>query len=222
MAAQDRPKWTVQIVRCGGCGKPRGIRHTCVRRLGRRPQRTRLKPQVRVRCGQCGQRRTPFGAHLCRTDFKKRKRRHVAARRRAREQAARRRRRAKETAARQARRRREAEARKRRREREDANRRERRQRERGRERQRRQNAATARKATPRSQRGRKPSPQPGPGRRPDPHPYDQCQDDDCRRRACVAYREGHEEGFDEGVPVGYKKGFPDGIAACPRPHSPSG
>ena len=81
----NRPRWRVQIVRCGGCGKPRGLRHTCTRRLGRRPQRTRFKPQVRVRCG-CGQLRSPFAAgHICRTDFKKRKRRQAAARRRARE-----------------------------------------------------------------------------------------------------------------------------------------
>jgi hypothetical protein len=199
MGAQDRRRWTVQIVRCGGCGKPRGLVHTCIRPFGRRPQRTRLKPQVRVRCGTCGQRRSPLAAgHLCRTGFKQRRRRVEAvrsrSRRRARAAAVARRRRARETEARRTRRQRESEARKRRREREDEGRRERRQRERDQERQRRRNAAETRKATPRGQRTRKPSTS-GPRRapRPDLHPYDMCADDDCQRKACVAYRHGVED-----------------------------
>jgi hypothetical protein len=37
-----------------------------------------------------------------------------------------------------------------------------------------------------------------------------CKDGDCKRTGCVAYREGHE--------IGYERGFDDGIAACPLPH----
>ena len=190
MGAQDRPRWRLQIVRCGGCGKPRGVRHTCTRRLGRRPQRTRFKPQIRVRCG-CGQLRSPFAAgHICRTDFKKRKRRQAAARRRAREQAARRRRREREAEARRRRRERETAARKRRRERERDAARERRTRERARHRQ----AAETRQSTPRRERTRKTSSSPV-RRAPNPneHRYDMCRDDDCQRRACVAYRQGVED-----------------------------
>ena len=71
--------------------------------------------------------------------------------------------------------------------------------------------------------------QPGKRRR-DSHDYTECSDNDCPRSLCVAYKtgwkagdeagydrgwqQGHEAGFKEG----YDKGFPDGIAACPRPH----
>ena len=191
---QERRRWTVQIVRCGGCGKPRGVRHTCVRRLGRRPQRTRVKPQVRVRCGTCGQRRTPFGVHTCATDFNARKRRHATARRRAREAAARRQRREREAAGRRARRERETEARRRRRDREAAARQERRRRQREREQERRKRAAETRSNTPRNQRGRKPHTRPN-RRAPNPneHRFDMCRDDECQRRPCVAYRQGVED-----------------------------
>ena len=37
-----------------------------------------------------------------------------------------------------------------------------------------------------------------------------CQDGDCKRAGCVAYREGREDG--------YERGFPDGVAACPLGH----
>jgi hypothetical protein len=189
---QDRPRWRVQVVRCGGCGKSRGLRHTCTRRLGRRPQRTRVKPQIRVRC-KCGQLKSPFApGHVCRvgTDFKKRKRSQSAARRRAREQAARRRRRDREAAARRARRDRETAARRRRRDAERDAARIRRQRER----ERRQRAAEARRTTPRRERTRKPATSPA-RRAPNPneHRYDMCRDDECQRRACVAYRQGVED-----------------------------
>lgn len=193
----ERPRWTVQIIACGPCGKPRGIRHTCVRRLGRAPRRTRLRPQVRVRCSTCGQRRSPFALHTCMvtTDFRQRTqrlaKRRAAARRRARD-----------TAARRRRRQRESDARRRRREREDAARSRRLQREkeqrrgwREQEKQRHRQAAETRKATPRRERTRKPAAS-GTGartRRPDYHPYDQCADDECQRKACVAYRQGVED-----------------------------
>ena len=43
------------------------------------------------------------------------------------------------------------------------------------------------------------------------HLYETCQDEECMRIPCMAYREGRREGYDEG--------FPDGIAACPRKHA---
>lgn len=197
MGAQARPRWTVQLVLCGGCGKPRGVRHTCVRRLGRSRRRNRVRPQVRIRCSTCSQRRSPFTLHTCmvRTDFKQRSQRQAKRR-----QAARRR--ARESAARRRRRQREAEGKQRRREREDAGRQLRRQREkeqgrarREREKQRHQQAAETRQAIPRRERTRKPATSSsGPRtRRPDYHPYDQCADDECQRKACVAYRQGVDD-----------------------------
>ncbi len=46
------------------------------------------------------------------------------------------------------------------------------------------------------------------------HRYEACTDEDCQRTACLAYRQGSEEGH----AAGYEQGFPDGIAACPRKH----
>lgn len=65
----------IQVLKCGRCGKPRGLMHTCVTRMDRKrkPGKTRLKPRVTVTCGTCGK---PRGInHTCRisTDFKKRK-----------------------------------------------------------------------------------------------------------------------------------------------------
>ena len=70
-------------------------------------------------------------------------------------------------------------------------------------------------------------------RRPQ-HEYQSCADKDCQRPACAAFREGYrdghrdgwKQGFEQGWRQGYAlgwrhgygKGFPDGIAACPRPH----
>src|SRR5487761_835672 len=84
-------------ITCGTCGKPRGLRHTCVTsatRKGRR-RRTTVKPKLAVICGECGK---PMGnplSHTCtvRTDFKQRKsaaaRQAEAARRKAEREAAR-------------------------------------------------------------------------------------------------------------------------------------
>lgn len=47
---------------------------------------------------------------------------------------------------------------------------------------------------------------PAPRQRPQQHDYRTCRDDECRRHACVAFKEG------------YEAGFPDGQAACPLPH----
>lgn len=68
-------------VRCGRCGKPRGIRHVCVARFGARARRHRVQSPVAWQCGTCGK---PRGlAHACtvRTDFKARRRRQAAAER---------------------------------------------------------------------------------------------------------------------------------------------
>lgn len=43
------------------------------------------------------------------------------------------------------------------------------------------------------------------------HPYDRCRDRDCRRPACVAYKDGYRDGYEDG--------FPDGVNACPLAHS---
>jgi len=63
------------LLRCGTCGRQRGIRHTCVTSATskRRRTRTTLKPQVTVSCTTCGK---PRGlVHTCtvKTDFAKRK-----------------------------------------------------------------------------------------------------------------------------------------------------
>ncbi|TDC41111.1 hypothetical protein E1281_37690 [Actinomadura sp. KC345] len=75
----------IQVLKCGTCGKPRGLTHTCVTRMDRKrkPGKTRLKPRVKVTatCRTCGK---PRGLnHTCQisTDFKKRK--AAAARRQA-------------------------------------------------------------------------------------------------------------------------------------------
>jgi hypothetical protein len=79
---------TIRVARCGRCGKPRGLTHTCVTSMTRKsaPGRTRLAPRATVTCGRCGK---PRGlAHTCtvRSDFKQRKaaeqRRQVAERKR--------------------------------------------------------------------------------------------------------------------------------------------
>jgi hypothetical protein len=48
------------------------------------------------------------------------------------------------------------------------------------------------------------------------HDYRYCPDkEECRRIACVAWREGVEEAYAEG----YGNGFEDGQYACPREHA---
>jgi hypothetical protein len=75
-------------LRCGACGKPRGLNHVCS--PGRRRQRrTTLRNPVTWNCGSCGQ---PRGlAHTCsspRGDFKGRRRKAAAAERRRKRKAA--------------------------------------------------------------------------------------------------------------------------------------
>lgn len=66
------------------------------------------------------------------------------------------------------------------------------------------------------------------------HLYETCRDADCKRTACLAYKEGREEGYtegyqhgdedgyvrgyDKGRTDGYAQGYADGMAACPRKH----
>jgi len=81
----------ISLVACGRCGKPRGLFHACVYRIGRRPGRTRIRP--RVTCGSCGKPVRNL-RHVCttRTDFRKRRnaarRAEATARRRAKRKAA--------------------------------------------------------------------------------------------------------------------------------------
>jgi hypothetical protein len=82
----------ISLVTCGRCGKPRGLFHTCVTRIGRRRGRTRIR--IRATCGSCGRRMGNPLRHVCttRTDFKRRKARakraEQTARRRAKRKAA--------------------------------------------------------------------------------------------------------------------------------------
>jgi len=61
------------VIRCGRCGKPRGIRHVCVARFGAKTRSHRAQSPVTWECSTCHK---PRG-HTCTisTDFKKRRRR---------------------------------------------------------------------------------------------------------------------------------------------------
>lgn len=75
-------------VRCGRCGKPRGIRHTCVASFGKRTKSHRVQSPVTWECPHC---RKPRGvAHTCGNsrDFRKRKRQAATAERRRKRKAA--------------------------------------------------------------------------------------------------------------------------------------
>jgi hypothetical protein len=78
-------KLSFTVVRCGACGKPRGLAHVCVTRLDRKrkPGRTRVKPSLTARCGRCGKRMGNPLRHRCvtRTDFRRRKAAAAKARR---------------------------------------------------------------------------------------------------------------------------------------------
>ena len=151
------------LLKCGTCGKPRGITHTCVTRATsrRRKTRTRLQPRVTLTCTDCGKKRGL--RHTChpRSDFKARSRQQATAERQRKRKAARARQAAKRKATRerQAARRRQAAA-------------ERRAREKAR-----RAAAKTRKPRPRQ-------PQ---------HDYATCTDKDCTRHPCLAYRQGLED-----------------------------
>ncbi|MFG1850825.1 hypothetical protein ACGFJT_03210 [Actinomadura geliboluensis] len=75
---------------------------------------------------------------------------------------------------------------------------------------------------------------PGTGKTGAAHDYHTCTDNDCRRFACIAwkeafaegaiegYRDGSRDGYREGSSDGYRRGwnvgYDAGLAACPRPH----
>ena len=75
-------------VRCGRCGKPRGVRHTCVARLGRRTRPGRVQSPVTWECPACHRARGL--RHACGNagDFRKRKREAATAERRRKRKAA--------------------------------------------------------------------------------------------------------------------------------------
>ena len=64
-------------VRCGRCGKPRGIRHTCVVRGSRKVRRHKPQSPVTWECGTCHKKRGL--RHTCkqRSDFKGRRRKQA-------------------------------------------------------------------------------------------------------------------------------------------------
>jgi hypothetical protein len=63
---------------------------------------------------------------------------------------------------------------------------------------------------------------PAKSRQQEKHDYQACQDKDCPRSLCVAFKTGwklgDQDGFERGYAGGYANGFPDGIRACPLPH----
>ncbi len=67
------------LLRCGTCGKSRGLRHTCVTHA----TRTRLQPRLTVTCTTCN--RVRGIGHIChpKSDFKARLRKRETARKRA-------------------------------------------------------------------------------------------------------------------------------------------
>ncbi len=76
------------VVRCGACGKPRGITHLCSPGR-RRKQRTRPQNPVTWECGTCHKSRGLRHTCLVRSDFKARKRKAATAERRRRRKAVR-------------------------------------------------------------------------------------------------------------------------------------
>lgn len=79
-------KLRVGLLTCGTCGKPRGLRHTCVTRATsrRRKARTRVRLHVSATCKTCGKPRRI--AHVCKpkSDFRARRRKQASADRKAR------------------------------------------------------------------------------------------------------------------------------------------
>lgn len=77
------------FIRCGGCGQPRGLRHTCVRRMGRRTGRHKAHSPLVWECQHCHRERGL--SHTCgnRGDFKGRQRQAAAAERKRKRKAAR-------------------------------------------------------------------------------------------------------------------------------------
>jgi hypothetical protein len=184
----------IQVARCGRCGKPRGLTHTCIVRMdvNRKPGRTQLAPRLTVICGRCGKPRGLTHTCITRTDFAQRK--AAAARRQA---AQAKRRKAAERRAVLRARQRQAAAR------------------------RRAAAAAKRKAAAEWRKAAKTAARPTPAATTKPaHDYRTCQDRECRRYACQAWKqaldEGHTSGLDDGYQLGYQAGFADGRAAATR------
>jgi hypothetical protein len=77
------------VIRCGRCGKPRGVRHTCVVRAGRRKRRHRVQAPVTWECPSCHKSRGLL--HTCgnRGDFRARRRKAATAERQRRRKAVR-------------------------------------------------------------------------------------------------------------------------------------
>jgi hypothetical protein len=75
------------VLRCGACGKPRGLTHVCAPGRRRR-QRTTLRNPVTWTCATCGKPRGLQHACTIRSDFKARKRKAATAERRRRRKAA--------------------------------------------------------------------------------------------------------------------------------------
>src|SRR5487761_1811659 len=61
------------VIRCGRCGKPRGVRHTCVT-TRTRTRRHMVQNPVTWECSSCGKPRGLNHTCVIRTDFKTRKR----------------------------------------------------------------------------------------------------------------------------------------------------
>jgi len=68
-------------IRCGRCGKRRGLNHLCSAGRRRR-RRTTLRNPVTWECGTCRQPRGPLHTCTQRTDFKSRRRKQATAERR--------------------------------------------------------------------------------------------------------------------------------------------
>jgi hypothetical protein len=79
------------VFRCGTCGKPRGITHTCVTRATSKRRKTRTKLQLRVTatCTDCGKQRGIRHSCAPKSDFKARKRKQATTGRRLRRRAVR-------------------------------------------------------------------------------------------------------------------------------------
>ena len=59
-------------------------------------------------------------------------------------------------------------------------------------------------------------------RQAEKHDYQACQDKDCPRSLCVAFKTGRKlgypEGYDDGYGAGFASGFTEGMQSCPLPH----
>lgn len=77
------------VIRCGGCGQPRGLRHVCVRRIGRKTRRHKIRSPVVWECPHCHRQRGL--SHACgnKGDFRARRRKAATAERRRKRKAAR-------------------------------------------------------------------------------------------------------------------------------------